>query len=261
MELGLEGKVCVVTGATRGIGLAVARGLCAEGAHVLFVGRDAEALERAADGCEGAEWLAVDLTDPEADERVIATCAEQMGGVDVLVNNAGTSYPRGIEELTDEDWQEMWELHVMAPMRLMRAAGPRMAAKGGGRIVNVSSSSGKRPSMTNVAYTVTKAAELALSRTFADWLAPRNVLVNAVAPGATATDLWLAPGGTADQVAQAKGIARDEVLDAQRSKIPLGRLGEPEEIASVVIFLCSERAGFVTGAAWSVDGGTVPSFI
>jgi 3-oxoacyl-[acyl-carrier protein] reductase len=261
MELGLEGKVCVVTGATRGIGLAVARGLCAEGAHVLFVARDAEALEAVAGGCEGAEWIACDITDPQAGEHIIATRAEQMGGVDVLVNNAGASYPRGIEELTDEDWQGMWELHVMAPMRLMRAAGPRMAARGGGRVVNVSSSSGKRPSLTNAAYTVTKAAQLALSRTFADWLAPRNVLVNAVAPGATATELWLGPGGTADQVAEAKGITREQALDAQRSKVPLGRLGEPEEIADVVIFLCSERAGFVTGAAWSVDGGTVPSFI
>ena len=107
-----------------------------------------------------------------------------MGGIDVLVNNAGTSFARGLDELTDEDWQGQWELHVMAPMRLMRAAAPRMAQRGGGRIVNVCSSAGKRPSLTNAAYSVTKAAQLSLSRVFADSYAADNVLVNAVAPGA-----------------------------------------------------------------------------
>src|SRR5512132_3416655 len=146
MDLGLADKVCVVTGASRGIGLEVGRGLCAEGARVLFVGRDAEALAQAADGC-GGEYLAGDVTDPEVCERIVATCAEQMGGIDVLVNNAGTSFARSLDELTDADWQGQWELHVMAPMRLMRAAAPRMVQRGGGRIVNVCSSAGKRPSL------------------------------------------------------------------------------------------------------------------
>ena len=127
MDLGLDGKLCVVTGASRGIGLEVGRSLCAEGGQVLFVGRDAEALVEAAEGC-GGEYIAADVTDPEMAELIIATCAEQMGGIDVLVNNAGTSFARGLDELTDEDWQGQWELHVMAPMRLMRAAAPRMAA-------------------------------------------------------------------------------------------------------------------------------------
>ncbi len=131
MDLGLDGKVCVVTGASRGIGLETGRKLCAEGASVLFVGRDAAALEEAASGC-GGEYLAVDVTDPEADERIVATCAEQMGGIDVLVNNAGTSFARPLGELTDADWQGQWELHVMGPMRLMRAAAPRMAKAGAG---------------------------------------------------------------------------------------------------------------------------------
>src|SRR3712207_1318047 len=163
MDLGLEGKVCVVTGASRGIGLATGRRLCAEGARVLFVARHEPAVRQAADGC-GGDWLAIDVTDPDAPERIVATCAEQMGGVDVLVNNAGTSYAKPLEELADDDWQGQWELHVMAPMRLMRAAAPRMARAGGGRIVNVTSSAGKRPSLTNAAYSGTKAAQLSLSR-------------------------------------------------------------------------------------------------
>jgi 3-oxoacyl-[acyl-carrier protein] reductase len=256
MDLGLDGKVCVVTGASRGIGLEIGRSLCAEGAQVLFVGRDAEALVQAADGC-GGDYLAGDITDPEVAERIVATCAEQMGGIDVLVNNAGTSFARGLDDLSDEDWQRQWELHVMAPMRLMRAAAPRMAQGGGGRIVNVCSSAGKRPSLTNAAYSVTKAAELSLSRVFADTYASHGVLVNAVTPGAVASPLWVDEGGLADQTGAARGLSRDAALDAQADRIPLGRLAEPEEVADVIVFLASARASTVTCAAWSVDGGTV----
>jgi 3-oxoacyl-[acyl-carrier protein] reductase len=256
MDLGLTDKVCVVTGASRGIGLATGRRLCEEGARVLFVGRDAEALEEAAAGC-GGDYLATDVTDPEADDRIIATCAEQMGGIDVLVNNAGTSFAKPLEELTDDDWRGQFDLHVLAPMRLMRAAAPRMAARGGGRIVNVCSSAGKRPSQTNAAYSVTKAAQLSLSRTFADAYAKGNVLVNAVAPGPVATPLWTAEGGMADQNAAARGITREEAMDQQVARVPLGRFAEPQEIADVIVFLCSERSSTVTGAAWSADGGAV----
>src|SRR3954463_14849278 len=204
MDLELRDKVCVVTGASSGIGLETARKLAAEDARVLMVARDAERLESAA-GEIGADWVAADVTDAEADERIVATCAEQMGGIDVLVNNAGTSFARGLDELTDEDWQGQWELHVMAPMRLMRAAAPRMAQRGAGRIVNVCSSAGKRPSLTNAAYSVTKAAQLSLSRVFADSYASANVLVNAVAPGAVASELWTGPDGLAAQISTAQG--------------------------------------------------------
>ena len=261
MELGLEGKLCVVTGASSGIGLATARRLCAEGADVLLVGRDPDRLQAAVRECEGcagrSEFLAADVTDPDADDRIIATCAEQMGGIDVLVNNAGTSFARPLDQLTDEDWESQWQLHVMAPMRLMRAAAPRMAAAGGGRIVNVCSSAGKRPSLTNAAYSVTKAAQLSLSRVFADSYAADGVLVNAVTPGAVASPLWVDEGGLADQTGAAQGLSRDEALDAQADRIPLGRLAEPGEVADVIVFLASARASTVTGAAWSVDGGTV----
>ncbi len=260
MDLGLQGKVCVVTGASKGIGLATGRRLCAEGANVLFVARGEEELVAAAQEC-GAEYLAADITDADADERIVATCAEQMGGIDVLVNNAGTSFARPLDDLTDADWQGQWELHVMGPMRLMRAAAPRMAARGGGRIVNVCSSAGKRPSLTNAAYSVTKAAQLSLSRVFANAYAADNVLVNAVAPGPAATPLWTADGGMAEQTGAARGVSAQEAMDIHAQNVPLGRFATPEEIADVIVFLCSERASTVTGAAWSADGGAVPVII
>jgi 3-oxoacyl-[acyl-carrier protein] reductase len=245
MDLGLKGKACIVTGASRGIGLATARMLAEEGAGVLSVSR-------------GGDDLALDVTEPDAGERAVAECVARFGRVDVLVNNAGTTKLRSLDELTDDDWQEQWELHVLAPLRFMRAAAPRMAAGGEGRVVNVCSSAGKRPSLTNAAYSVTKAAQLSLSRVFADAYAERGVLVNAVAPGAVETALWTGKGGLAEQVAAARGISPEEALAEQRKKIPLGHFGSEEEIAAVIVFLCSARASNVTGAAWSVDGGTVP---
>ena len=262
MDLGLADRVCVVTGASHGIGLATARRLCAEGARVLFVARDEEALVEATAACGSrAEYLAADVTDADADERIVATCAEQMGGIDVLVNNAGTSYARALDDLTDEEWRGMYELHVVAPMRLMRLAAPRMAAQGWGRIVNVCSSAGKRPSLTNAAYSVTKAAQLSLSRVFAETYGSRGVLVNSVAPGPVASPLWTDPGGLADQTAAARGLSREEALEAQAAKTIVGRFGEPQEIADAIVFLCSAAASNVAGAAWSVDGGNFQSII
>jgi 3-oxoacyl-[acyl-carrier protein] reductase len=243
VNLGLEGRVCVVTGGTRGIGAATARMLSQEGARVLRVAR------------HGAD-LELDVTLPDAGERLLEACP---GPPWALVNSAGTSQARALEDLTDADWQEQWDLHVMAPMRLMRALVPAMAAAGGGRIVNVSSSSGRRPSRRlDAAYSVTKAAELSLSRVFADAFAGQGVLVNAVTPGAVEGELWKEEGGLADQIAARTGSTRDEVLAATRSSPPLGRMGTDDEVAAVVAFLCSGRASYVTGAAWAVDGGSVP---
>jgi 3-oxoacyl-[acyl-carrier protein] reductase len=266
VDFGLRDRVCIVTGASRGIGEATAVALARERARLLLIGRRADALERVAEavraaGAPAGETLALDVTEPDAAERVVAAAKDRLGGLDVLVNNAGTSAVRSLKQLTDADWQEQWDLHVMAPMRLMRAAAPAMAQAGWGRIVNVSSSSGKRPSQTNMAYSVTKAAELSLSRHFADLYAREGVLVNAVAPGPVASELWTGRGGLADQQAQDKGITREEALEAAGSKVPLGRFGREEEIAAVIVFLCSEAASNVAGAAWSVDGGAVPSII
>ncbi len=250
MDLGLNGRGCVVTGATKGIGAAIAAGLRAEGARVLEVARNA-----------GADGLSLDVTERGASERIVAEAQARFGTLDVLVNNAGTSFARPLDELSDADWQGQWELHVMASMRLMRAAAPGMAERGWGRIVNVASSAGKRPSLTNAAYSVTKAAQLSLSRVFADAWAGSGVLVNAVAPGPVSSPLWTADGGLADQTAAARGISREEALDAQAAKVPLGRFATPEEVAAAVVFLCSEPASTVTGAAWSVDGGAVATIV
>ncbi len=265
MDLGLKQRACIVTGASRGIGRATAVGLCREGASVLLVGRRGDALEEVAGGAGAAggraEVLELDMTAVEAGERACHACRDRFGSVDVVVNNAGTSAARALEDLTDAEWQAQWELHVMAPMRLMRAAAPIMAEHGWGRIVNVASSSGKRPSSMNAAYSVTKAAELSLSRAFADAFAARGVLVNAVAPGPVGGSLWLSPGGLADQQAEARGISREEVLESAAFRVPRGQLASEEEIAAVIVFLCSEAAANVVGAAWSVDGGTVPVII
>jgi 3-oxoacyl-[acyl-carrier protein] reductase len=260
VDLGLRDRACIVTGATSGIGLATARILRAESAQVLLVARGEARLERVARELGGAP-LALDVTAPDAGARAVGACLEHFGRLDALVNNAGTMANRPLADLTDADWQTQWELNVMAPLRLMREAAPRMAEAGGGRIVNVSSSAGKRPSQSNAAYAVTKAAELSLSRVFADAWAPRGVLVNAVAPGPVASPLWLDDGGLADQNARDRGVSRDEALAAHAARLPLGRFATPEELASVVAFLCSEHASAVVGAAWSVDGGAVPSFL
>ena len=197
------------------------------------------------------------MTAPDAAERLLAACSEPPWA---LVNNAGTSQARALEDLTDADWQLQWELHVMAPMRLMRALAPAMADVGGGRIVNVSSSSGRRPSgRLDASYSVTKAAQLSLSRVFADAFASKGVLVNAVAPGPVEGELWQGQGGLADQIAARTGQTRDEVLEATRSCPPIGRMATDDEIAAVIAFLCSERASNVAGAGWAVDGGTVPT--
>jgi len=197
------------------------------------------------------------VTEPGAPDRILAECFDRFGRVDVLVNNAGTSRAASIEELTEDDWREQWDLNVMAPMRLMRTVAPKMAEAGDGRIVNVASSSGKRPSPRNAAYSVTKAAELSLSRVFADRFAGSGVRVNAVAPGPVATPLWLGEGGLADQSAEQAGVTREDALEQAAAKIPLGRLGTEDEIAAVIVFLCSQQSSNVTGAAWAVDGGAV----
>ena len=152
MDLELGGRACAVTGASRGIGRETARMLCAEGADVLLVARGANDLGDAVEECRGiaassgghAEGLALDITDADAGDRIVAACEERFGKLDVIVNNAGHASRRGLAEVPDEDWYAAWELNVMAPLRLMRAAIPAMAQRGWGRVVNISSSSGKR---------------------------------------------------------------------------------------------------------------------
>jgi 3-oxoacyl-[acyl-carrier protein] reductase len=266
VDLGLSGRACVVTGASSGIGRVTSRMLCAEGASVLLMARSEGRLVEAADECAAAgeaaggraESLAIDITEPEAADKIVKEAGERFGQLDVLVNNAGTARRRDLDDVPDEDWYAAWELNVMAPMRLMRAAAPAMGERGWGRIVNVSSSSGKRPSAATPEYSVAKAAELSLSRLFADRYAARGVLINAICPGAAKSELWTQEGGLLDQIMEMEGLSsREEALEAAAVGRPIGRIAEPEEIAGAIVFLCSEQASYTSGAAWSVDGGVV----
>lgn len=257
MDMGLDGRACLVTGATRGIGAAVAERLVGEGARVTLVGRDADALRERARGLGAAATaLVADLHERGAAERIAAA-----GPFDVLVNNAGASVATALADVSEEDWQRQWELNVMVPLRLARALVPAMVGQGWGRIVNVASAAAKRPTPMHHPYSVTKAAQLSLSRVLAEEYAGTGVLVNAVAPGPVATPFWMDPGGTADQLAAARGTTREQVIAGVERRTPLGRFGTPQEIASVVAFLCSDACGFVTGAAWSADGGAVGTIV
>ena len=247
MDLGLRDRACLVTGSTGGIGLETARILVEEGARVATCGR------REGPGIGESLHIRADLSRPGEPERMVAEVAAAFGALDVLVNNVGIARQARFEDVPDEEWDEYWQLDVMSYVRAIRAALPHLRAAERGAIVNVSSTSGKRPSTSMPHYSVMKAAVLSLSRLIADLYAKDGIRCNAVTPGPTATEAWLGDGGLADQQGD-----RDAVLARVAAGRPLGRLGEPGEIAQVVVFLCSERAAYVTGAAWSVDGGTVP---
>jgi NAD(P)-dependent dehydrogenase (short-subunit alcohol dehydrogenase family) len=249
VDLGLEDRVCVVTGSTGGIGLATARLFVEEGARVVTSGRSG------APGIGEALHVSGDLGEDGGPERVVERAVAELGGLDCLVNNVGVARIAGFEDVSDDEWNEYWQLNVMSYVRAIRAALPALKGRRG-VIVNVSSTAGKRPSTGMPHYSVAKAAVLSLSRLVADLYARDGIRCNAVTPGPTATEAWLGAGGLADQQGD-----REEVLAKVGAGRPLGRLAEPEEIAAVIAFLCSDRASYVTGSAWSADGGTVPIII
>src|SRR5438876_10064487 len=249
MDLGLRDRICVVTGSTAGIGLETARHLAAEGARVAVVGRDSERVESARQTAGAALGVVADLSEPAAAEAVIGEATTSLGEVDCLVNNVGLAYQASFAELTDEQWDEMWQLNVMSFVRAIRAVLPSMRGRGSGVIVNVSSTAAKRPSTGMPNYSVTKAAVLSVSRLVADLYAKDGVRCNAVTPGPTATAAWLGEGGLADQQAQRSGKTRDEVRAAVGAGRPPGRLAEAEEHAAVLAFLRSPPPSHVAGAA------------
>jgi NAD(P)-dependent dehydrogenase (short-subunit alcohol dehydrogenase family) len=263
MDLQLTGRVAVVTGASKGIGLAVTRTLLAEGARVVGVSRTL-GTELAA--YEGPDFVheALDLTEPDAPARAVARAAEAFGGVDILVNNAGgpppgTSLPRfGYLAPTDEDWQAMFDYNLFSVVRAIRAAIPVMLERGGGAIVNVSSGSARKPAPMNVDYTAAKAGMSTLTKSVSEEYAPQGIRVNTVSPGPVRTAWWTEDGGAADILAAQTGADRDAVmkeLAPQMMNLTLGRLVEPQEVADTVALLASPRSSATTGADIPVDAG------
>lgn len=247
MELGLENRVVLVTGGSAGIGLAVAKAMIENGAVVATVSRGG------APGVGEALHVAADLGEAGEPERAVAETETELGRVDVLVNNVGLAVIRRIEEVTDGDWDLSLRLNLLSAVRATTAALPGMLERGGGSIVNVASTAGRRPSRSLSDYSVTKAALLAYSRQIADRYAADGIRCNAVIPGATLTPSWTAPGGLAEQQGDPEAV-----LAKAAAARPLGRFATPEEIAATIVFLASDAASYVTGAEWSVSGGAVP---
>jgi 3-oxoacyl-[acyl-carrier protein] reductase len=263
VDLGLEQRACLVTGGSGGIGLATAVRLGLEGARVAVCGRTQarlDAAEEAIGSAGAADVLTIraDLSEPGGPERAVQHAAERFGGLDVLVNNVGVAQIRSWEDVDDDAWNASFAVNVMSYVRASRAALPHLRRSTQARIVNVASTSGKRPSQNLPEYSVMKAAVLSFSRLLADAHAKEGILVNAICPGPSLTEAWVGEGGLADQTAARAGTSREQVLVGVGSGRPAGRMAEPGEIADVAVLLCSARASFVVGAAWSVDGGSVP---
>jgi NAD(P)-dependent dehydrogenase (short-subunit alcohol dehydrogenase family) len=262
MNLQLEDHVVVVTGASKGIGLAITRTLLDEGARVVAASR---ARTPELDGLDGElVHVPVDLMDPDGPAHVIATAAEAFGGIDVLVNNVGgpppgISLPRGsFFDASDDDWRAMFELNLFAAVRASRAAIPLMLERGGGAIVNVSSGNARKPSPVNVDYGAAKAAMNNLTKALSEEFGPQGIRVNTVSPGPALTPWWTDDGGAADIFAAQAGTDRESVLTTvapQAMGLLTGRLADPQEVADVVALLVSPRSASTTGAEFVVDGG------
>ncbi|RBQ19057.1 3-oxoacyl-ACP reductase [Spongiactinospora rosea] len=265
MDMRLKGRVAVVTGASKGIGLAVTHALLAEGAKVVAASRTAgpelSALARPDLVHEG-----VDLMDPEAPARTVARAVQEFGGLDILVNNAGgrppgVDLPRGsFFDASDDEWRAMFEFNLFSAVRAARAAIPHMLSRGGGSIVNVSSANARQPSQMNVDYGAAKAAMSNLTKALSEEFGPQGIRVNTVSPGPVLTPWWTEPGGAADRIAGLTGADRAAVLDKivpESMGLTTGRLAGPEEIADVVVLLASPRSASTTGAEFTVDSGFV----
>jgi NAD(P)-dependent dehydrogenase (short-subunit alcohol dehydrogenase family) len=243
-------KSIIVTGATSGIGQAAAQAFAREHAALTLVGRNEEALAEAARGVAAAGGRAVtcraDVTSPDAPDRILKTALEAFGGLDVLVNAAGIISSGTLEVTTDETWDAMMAVNARAPFRLMRAAAPHLIARKGA-VVNVSSVNGLRSFPGVLAYCVSKAAVDQLTRCAAIEMAPHGVRVNAVNPGVTVTNLHRRSGMDETQYSA--------FLERSKTTHPLGRPGEPQDIASLIVFLASDRAGWMTGETIPIDGG------
>jgi NAD(P)-dependent dehydrogenase (short-subunit alcohol dehydrogenase family) len=263
MKLNLDNKVVVVTGASAGIGLAIARGFAEEGAKVVGGSRHTDSLR--ALGFEGQIVpVEVDLSTPEGPNRLVQKAVDTFGKVDILVNNVGIAPAReGFLAVSDEDWAEVFQANLMSMIRTTRAALPHMVKQQYGSIINISSESGRQPDTILLDYSAFKAAMLSVSKALANEFGPQGIRVNTVSPGPTRTPLWDNPGGFADNLAEQFGMEKEQAIEhfaKDVRQLPLGRIGLPEEIAAVVLFLASERASFVTGSEYAVNGGSLRAY-
>jgi 3-oxoacyl-[acyl-carrier protein] reductase len=263
MDLGLKGKVAIVAASSRGIGRATAAVFAAEGARVAMCARTLADLREAADeirGRTGAETLAVqaDLTKIEDIRRLVAVTVETFGTVDILATNAGGPPPGVFEDMDDAKWQEAFELTLLSTVRLIREVVPHMRKAGGGAIVNLQSTSVKAPLDNLILSNGIRPAVVGLAKALSLELARDRIRVNNVLPGAILTDRLRQ---TMRVRAQRSGRSFEEVQHAREGDIPMGRIGEPEDVAHMVVFLASDRARYVTGVTVQVDGGMVRSLL
>ncbi|MEF2070285.1 SDR family NAD(P)-dependent oxidoreductase [Consotaella aegiceratis] len=258
MDLGLQGKVAVITGGSVGIGLAVAEGLAAEGAHLVLAARgrervEAEAARIASQYGVRAVGVAADVATPEGVETVVAAAEAAFEGADILINNAGTGSNETIMEAPDEKWQAYWELHVMAAIRLARGIVPQMKRRGGGVILHNASICAAQPLWYEPIYNVTKAALMMFSKTLATEVVKDNIRVNCVNPGLILTSDWIktAKQLTADSGGDWEGYLQGVADDYA----PIRRFASPQELANFFVFLCSDKATYSIGSSYFVDGG------
>ena len=258
MDLGLRDKIAVITGASLGIGLAVAEGLAAEGAHLVLAARQGDRLAKEADRIAASHKVralpvACDVATVAGTKALIAETERTFGGVDILINNAGAGSNETIMEAPDEKWQAYWDLHVMAAVRLARGLVPGMRRRGGGVILHNASICAAQPLWYEPIYNVTKAALMMFSKTLSTEVIKDNIRVNTINPGLILTPDWIK---TAKQLTAGKGGDWQGYLDGvAREHAPINRFASPEELANFFVFLCSNRASYCVGSTYYVDGG------
>jgi NAD(P)-dependent dehydrogenase (short-subunit alcohol dehydrogenase family) len=259
MDLGVDGKVAVVTGASRGIGLAVVQRLVAEGAHVVAGSRESSPELDALIATGQVDVLAVNLADPTGPGRLISYAGER---IDILVNNVGSAPARtaGFLSVTDDQWQATFDLNLFPAVRATRAVLPVMLAAGRGSIVTVCSVNAVLPDPAVIDYSAAKAALAGFTKALSKEVGGRGIRVNTVSPGPVATALWLGAGGVADTVARATGLTPREVADAAARESLTGRFSDPSEVADAVVFLAGDRSANITGSDITVDGGLIPTW-
>jgi NAD(P)-dependent dehydrogenase (short-subunit alcohol dehydrogenase family) len=256
MDLGLTGKVALVTGGSKGIGKAVARGLVEEGAKVAICARTKSELDAAAAELAKprGEVFAVagDLTREADVKKIVETTVGRFGRIDILVNNAGAAPGGLLLDLTEEDWHRALELKFLGYVRCMKAVIPYMLKQGGGRIVNIVGNDGVKPIGIELTPSAANAADLAVTVALAEQYGRQNICINAINPGPVATERW---DGLIGGIARIRNISPSEAQKRAEISIPLGRICTPEEVANVAVFVASERASFMNGAVITLDGG------